>query len=210
LVTLIGIFIGMVITIQFAYGLKAYGALDKVPKLMSLAMIRELGPGFIGLLVGGKIGSGFTPEIASMKVTEQIDAIRALGDDPIGRLLVPRVTAVLSILPFLTLWMVLSSFIGGAFVASLEYHLDPEVFFKLIKLSVKNHEIIHMLIKSLVFGYLIAIIGTANGFRAEYDTESVGEFTTLTVESIFIFVLISDFFLSKFFTIIKLTWFDIL
>jgi len=210
LATIIGVFIGMVITIQFAYGLKSYGALDKVPKLVALAMVRELGPGFIALLVGGKIGSGFAAEIGSMKVSEQIDAMRSLGDDPIRRLLAPRIIAVMLILPFLTIWADLVSFIGGAFVSSIEYNLDPAIFLKVVRGSLKNREIIHSIIKSMVFGYLIAIIGVANGFRTGYGTESVGKSTTDTVQTTFIFILITNFFLSKFFMVVKFKWFDVL
>jgi phospholipid/cholesterol/gamma-HCH transport system permease protein len=210
LATIIGIFIGMVITIQFAYGLKSYGALDKVPQLVALSMVRELGPGFIALLVGGKIGSGFAAEIGSMKVSEQIDAIRSLGDDPIRRLLSPRIIAVVLVLPFLTIWADIVSFIGGAFVSSLEYNLDPTVFLKVVKGSLKNREIIHSVVKSMVFGYLIAIIGTANGFRTGYGTESVGKSTTNTVQITFIFILITNFFLSKLFMVVKLDWLDTL
>jgi len=210
LATVIGLFIGMVITIQFAYGLKSYGALDKVPKLVALAMIRELGPGFIALLVGGKIGSGFAAEIGSMKVSEQIDAMRSLGDDPIRRLLAPRIIAVVFVLPFLTIWADMVSFIGGAFISSIQYNLDPAIFLKVVRGSLKNREVIHSIVKSMVFGYLIAIIGTANGFRTGYGTESVGKSTTSTVQTTFIFILITNFFLSKFFMVVKLDWFDVL
>jgi len=210
LATIIGLFIGMVITIQFAYGLKAYGALDKVPKLVSLAMVRELGPGFIALLVGGKIGSGFAAEIGSMKVSEQIDAIRALGDDPVRRLMAPRIIAVMLVLPFLTIWADIVSFAGGALISSLQYGLDPAIFLKVIRSSLKNREILHSIVKSVIFGYLIAIIGTTNGFRTGYGTESVGKSTTSTVEMTFVFILITNFFLSKFFMVVKFKWLDVL
>jgi len=210
LATIVGLFIGMVITIQFAYGLKSYGALDKVPKLVALAMVRELGPGFIALLVGGKIGSGFAAEIGSMKVGEQIDAMRSLGDDPVRRLISPRIIAVVIILPLLTIWADIVSFIGGAFVTSIEYNLDPAIFLKVAKNSLKNREIIHSIIKSMIFGYLVAIIGTTNGFRTGYGTESVGKSTTSTVQTTFVFILITNFFLSKYFMVVKLTWLDTL
>ncbi len=210
LATIIGLFIGMVITIQFAYGLKSYGALDKVPQLVALAMVRELGPGFIALLVGGKIGSGFAAEIGSMKVSEQIDAMCSLGDDPIKQLISPRVLAVMIVLPFLTIWADIISFLGGAFVAAIEYKLDPAIFLKVVKNSLRNREILHSIVKSMVFGYLIAIIGTVNGFRTGYGTESVGKSTTNTVQITFIFILITNFFLSKLFMVIKLDWLDVL
>ncbi len=115
-----GLSTGMVMTLQFAYGLKQYGAIDQVPKLVAYAMVRELGPVFIALLVGGKIASGFAAELGSMKVTDQIDAIRALGGDPIKKLIVPRVVAVLFALPLLTILADLFSFIGGSLIALIE------------------------------------------------------------------------------------------
>ncbi len=210
LATITGLFIGMVITIQFAYGLKNYGALDKVPALVSLAMVRELGPAFIALLVGGKIGSGFAAELGSMKVTEQIDAIRALGGNPIQQLMIPRILAVILILPLLTIWADIVSILGGSIVSLIEYNIDPATFFKLVRKAVKNREIIHSIIKSIVFAYLIALIGSSKGFNAGYGTKAVGKATTDTVQISFIFILITNFFISKIFMVIKIKWLDIL
>ncbi len=206
--TITGLFIGMVITIQFAYGLKTYGALDKVPMLVSLAMVRELGPGFIALLVGGKIGSGIAAELGSMKVTEQIDAIKSLGGNPIQELVVPRVLAMIIILPLLTIWADIVSVVGGALVSYLEYGIDPGSFLKLVRRSVKNREIIHSIIKSMVFGYLIASIGSIKGFSTGYGTKSVGKSTTETVQTSFVFILIFNFFMSKIFMVYKIKFLD--
>ncbi len=206
--TVIGLFIGMVITLQFAYGLNQYGVVDKVPQLVALAMVRELGPAFIALLVGGKIASGYAAEIGSMKVSEQIDAIMALGGDPVKKLVLPRVLAVILVLPFLTVWADIVAHFGGAFVGLLEYSIDPETFFKVALKSIKNSDVIHSFIKSMIFGYLVAIIGSTNGFKTGYGTESVGLSTTKTVQLSFIFILIFNFLLTKFFMIYKLTFLD--
>ncbi len=207
---IVGAFVGMVITLQFAYGMKQYGVVDQVPQLVALAMVRELGPAFIALLVGGKIASGFAAEISSMKVTDQIDAIRALGGDPVKKLILPRVIAVIFILPLLTISADIIAHLGGALVALLEYGLDPQTFLTVAKKTLKNSDILHSLVKSTVFGYLIAIIGCTNGFRAGYGTESVGKSTTSTVQTLFIFILITNFFLTKLFMIVKLTFFDVI
>ncbi|MBN2694745.1 ABC transporter permease [bacterium] len=210
LALIVGVFVGMVITLQFAYGMKQYGVVDQVPQLVALAMVRELGPAFIALLVGGKIASGFAAEISSMKVTDQIDAIRALGGDPVKKLVLPRVIAIILILPLLTIAADIIAHLGGALVALLEYGLDPETFLKVAQKSLKNSDILHSLVKSIVFGYLVAIIGCTNGFRAGYGTESVGKSTTSTVQTLFVFILITNFFLSKLFMVFKLTFFDII
>ena len=210
LTTIVGLFVGMVITVQFGYGLKTYGMLDKVPALVGYAIIRELGPIFMALLVGGKIASGYAAELGAMKVTEQLDAIKALGGDPVQQLIIPRVLALVFILPLLTVWADIVAIIGGAIISFIEYNMDPFTFFKLIKGSIKNREILHGIMKSMVFGYLVAIVASTKGFNTGYGTKAVGKATTDTVQISFILILIINLFMSKLFTVIKFKWLDIL
>lgn len=203
-----GTSIGMVMTLQFAYGLQKYGVINEVPKLVAYAMVRELGPVFIALLVGGKIASGFAAELGSMKVTEQIDAIRALGGDPVKKLIVPRVVAVLFVLPLLTLLADMFSFLGGSLIAFLEYSIDPYTYMRIVQGTLKNREIVHSILKTLTFAYLIALAGSIKGFTTGYGSKAVGQSTTETVQFAFVFVLISDFFLTKMFMVVKFTFLD--
>lgn len=196
---LTAIFTGMVMASQFAIGLEPFGASLYTGKLVSLGIVRELGPVLTALLVGGRVGAGFTAEIGSMAVTEQIDAIRALGADPVRKLVVPRVLAMVIAMPLLTMLADLVGCFGGAFITTLEVNVTWRFAIEQMLETIDPYDLNHGLLKSIFFGYFIAIIGCWMGMRTYGGTEGVGLATTRTVVFTSVTILVSDFLLTRLF-----------
>ncbi|MBI2897394.1 MAG: ABC transporter permease [Deltaproteobacteria bacterium] len=195
-------FTGMVMSLQFAWGLGRFGAKEYVGRVIGISIARELGPVLTALMVGGRIGSGMAAELGSMAVTEQIDAIRALGADPIKKLVMPRVIASILVLPLLTVVSDLVAFAGAALVAESESGVTAEFFLSTALQSMKVQDFTSGIGKSFVFGYIIAIVGCRYGLVTSGGTESVGNSTTRTVVVTSIFILMADFLLTKLFMIL--------
>lgn len=195
-------FTGMVMCLQFSWGLSRFGAKEFVGRVIGISIARELGPVLTALMVGGRIGSGMAAELGSMAVTEQIDAIRALGADPIKKLVLPRVLASIIILPILTVVADLVAFAGAAVVAAGESGVTMEFFQQSAIQSMRIEDFTSGIGKTLVFGYIIAIVGCRNGMLTTGGTESVGRATTRTVVTTSIFVLAADFLLTKLFMVL--------
>ena len=193
------IFTGLVLALQTTYGLARFGAKAYVGIVVSLSMVRELGPVLTALLVGGRVGSGMTAELGSMKVTEQIDAMRALGANHIKKLVVPRVLSTMIVLPLLTVLADALGILGGLVISQYEFHVDSHLYMSTIWRSLRLADLLSGLGKTVVFGFLIGIIGCYNGLETTGGTEGLGRATTATVVTSAILVLISDFFLTKFF-----------
>jgi phospholipid/cholesterol/gamma-HCH transport system permease protein len=196
---LTAIFTGMVMASQFAIGLQPFGASLYTGKLVSLGIVRELGPVLTALLVGGRVGAGFTAELGSMAVTEQIDAIRALGADPVRKLVVPRVRAMIIAMPLLTLLADLVGCFGGAMITVAEVNVTWRFAIQQMLDTIDPYDLNHGLLKSLFFGYFIAIIGCWMGMRTFGGTEGVGLATTRAVVYTSITILVSDFILTRIF-----------
>ena len=192
-------FTGMVLSLQFAIGLEPFGASLYTGKLVAVGIVRELGPVLTALLVGGRVGSGYTAEIGSMNVPEQVDAIRALGADPIRKLVMPRVFAITLALPLLTMLADLVGCAGGAIITMHEVNVTWRFVYEQMRESIWIVDLLHGLGKSVFFGYLIAIIGCWNGLRTFGGTEGVGLATTKTVVYISVSIFISDFALTRLF-----------
>jgi phospholipid/cholesterol/gamma-HCH transport system permease protein len=200
---LTALFTGAVMAIQFAVGLEPYGASLYTGKLVSLGIVKELGPTLTAVLVGGRVGAGFTAEIGSMNVTEQVDAISALGADPVRKLVVPRVLACLVMLPLLTLLADFVGLFGGMLVTMDEVGITWRFYVDQVIDTIDVGDLMHGLSKSLFFGYFISIIGCYVGLNTRGGTEGVGQATTRTVVAISITVLVSNFMLTKlFFTLV--------
>lgn len=195
---LTAVFTGMVMAMQFAIGLEPFGASMYTGKLVSLGIIRELGPVLTALLVGGRVGAGFTAELGTMAVTEQIDAIRCLGASPIRKLVMPRVVAMTFIMPLLTLLADVIGCCGGALITILQVGVTPSFAFTQMIDTVSPTDLIHGLIKSVFFGYFIAILSCWVGMSARGGAESVGKATTSTVVYTSVTILIADFVLTRF------------
>ena len=193
------LFVGMVMTVQFAFGLERFGATDYVGRVVGLSITRELAPSLTALVVGARIGSGMAAELGSMAVTEQIDAIRALGADPIKKLVVPRLVACVILIPVLALFADVIGFAGAMVVARLQFGTPMQFFFRTALESVRMQDFLSGVGKAPFFGVAIAIIGCYNGMTTRGGTESVGQSTTRTVVAAAIAVLVTDFILTKLF-----------
>jgi len=196
---LTAIFAGLVITLQFAFFMSRFGVLHTVGKVVVLTLFRELGPVLTALTVGARVGSGITAELGSMKVTEQLDAIRALGADPIKKLVTPRVLACLFIFPVLTTLADVVGLVAGAWIANAEYGLSYKEFYRSIVVTATILDFTSGIGKSVVFGGIIGVVGCYKGFNVAGGTEGVGKATTETVAILAVAVCLSDFFLTKLF-----------
>lgn len=194
---LTALFTGAVMALQFGYGLERFGASNYVGKLISVGFVMELGPVLTALLVGGRVGAGITAELGSMKVTEQIDAIRALGADPIKKLVVPRVIACIIAMPILAMMADVVGIIGGMLVSVAEQGLTIPFYTNQVITTVRIGQVVHGLIKATFFGYFFGIIGCYQGLQTRGGTEGVGRYTTETVVMTSITILVGDFVLGK-------------
>ena len=190
---------GMVLALQTAYSLASFGGKLFVGRVVALSLVRELGPVLTALMVGGRVGSGITAELGSMTVTEQVDALRSMAISPTRRLVVPRVLATVFMMPVLTALADVLGILGGLGIAVVELGMTAQDYLTSIWNQLQISDIMSGLGKTFFFGFLIAIIGCANGLRVEGGAASVGQATTRTVVLASISVLISDFFLTKLF-----------
>jgi phospholipid/cholesterol/gamma-HCH transport system permease protein len=190
---------GAVLALQFGFGLAKFGAKDYVGPVVAISLLRELAPVLIALIVGGRIGSGMAAELGSMKVGEQIDAIRALGADPIRKLIVPRLAASILVIPLLTVFADVVGVFFAGMLSNSQFDVAPLYFYQSVLDSLDLTDFFSGIAKSLVFGFLVAVIGCYQGFNTQGGTQGVGLSTTGTVELISISVLLSDFFLTKLF-----------
>ena len=193
------VFSGLVLALQTAYGLSRFGAKAYVGIVVSLSIVRELGPVLTALLVGGRVGSGITAELGSMKVTEQIDAMRAMGANPIKKLVVPRVMSAMLVLPLLTVMADILGMLGGMLISRYEFQVDYQLYYNTVTRNLAVADIVSGLGKTVVFGFIIAIVGCYRGLETVGGTEGIGRATTAAVVTSAIAVIISDFFLTKFF-----------
>ena len=188
--------------VQLAYGFAYFGAKGVVGPIVTLAFVRELGPVLASLLVGGRVGSGITAEIGSMKVTEQIDAIRTLGADPIKKLVVPRFVAATISFPFLAIIADLAGILGAMIMADIELGVKPRLFISSIEGFVGLSDFFSGILKTVFFGLIVAIIGCYIGMTTEGGTQGVGRATTSTVVISMMLIIIGDFVLTKLFLIL--------
>lgn len=193
------IFTGMVLALQTAYSLPSLGIKYYIGSVVSKSLVRELGPVLTALIVGGRIGSGMTAEIGTMKVTEQIDALRSMAADPVKKLVAPKLIATLVMLPALTIIGDALGILGGLIVATFTLNLTPGLYLNDVFDSLTLADVASGVGKSFFFGYFIAIVGCYNGLNTTGGADGVGRATTNTVVVAAILVLISDFFLTKLF-----------
>ncbi|GBD38199.1 putative phospholipid ABC transporter permease protein MlaE [bacterium HR37] len=202
IVVLSAMAIGMVMVVQLAYGFGRFGAKGLVGPVVSLAIVRELGPVLASLLVGGRVGAGITAEIGSMKVTEQIDAIRALGADPIKKLVVPRFIAAVVSFPLLTLIADLAGILGAMIMANVELDITPRLFISSIVGWIIVSDIFSGILKTVFFGLIVSTLGCYIGLNTEGGTQGVGKATTFTVVISLVLIIIGDFILTKLFLVL--------
>jgi phospholipid/cholesterol/gamma-HCH transport system permease protein len=190
---------GGVLALQTAYSLAAFGGKLFIGRVVSLSLVRELGPVLTALMVGGRVGSGITAELGSMTVTEQVDALRAMAVSPVRKLVVPRILSTTMMMPILTALADVLGILGGLLVAVVELRMTAQDYLSSIWNTLQISDIMSGLGKTFFFGLEIAAIGCYNGLNVEGGATSVGVATTRTVVIASICVLVSDFFLTKLF-----------
>ncbi len=197
IVILTGTFTGMVFALQSYIGFKRVGGEQFIGTIVALGMIRELGPVLTGLMVTGRAGSAIAAEIGSMRITEQIDALKTLLVNPFQYLVVPRILASIIIMPLLALFCMICGIFGGYFVCVHVLELSPEDYTSGIKNYVEMHDIWGGLIKSSAFGLILSWVGSYKGYTTSGGARGVGESTTKSVVIASILILIFNFFLTK-------------
>ena len=197
IVVLTAIFSSMVMTVQFAVQMARFGVKESVGNVVSLSLVRELGPVLTALMVGGRMGAGITAELGSMNVTEQIDAIRSMGADPVKELVLPRVLAGVIALPLLTALADVLGVLGAMGIAQLDLDVNSSLFFNSVVRVVSLGDLLGGLSKTVVFGALITLIACHQGLLTRGGTEGVGRATTRTVVITSITTLIADFVLTE-------------
>lgn len=195
--------IGMVMALQFGLGLEKFGGKLYVPKLVAATILREIGPMFTSLMLAARVGAGMASEIGSMVVTQQIDAIRALGTSPIRRIVIPRVLACLIALPILVSFSNIIGNAGGMLVAATELGLDPGFYFIKILSTASMEDYLSGFGKTFFFAMFISIPACYLGLNVKNGAKEVGIATTQAVVVASILILIGDYFLSKIFWMIS-------
>jgi phospholipid/cholesterol/gamma-HCH transport system permease protein len=203
IVTVTSVFIGMVMTIQFAFGLRRFGGLEYIPRVVVLSFCRELAPTLTAIIVGGRIGSGMAAEVGAMNVTEQIDAIRALGADPAKKLVLPRMLAAIIVMPLLGVYALALGVAGAVFICAVQFGIAPTFFISSALEATRISDFVVGVAKTPFFGYIIAVVGCHFGLRTTGGTEGVGTSTTRTVVAVSIAILIADFLLTKLFIVFQ-------
>ena len=193
------IFTGMVLALQTAYSLPAIGVKYYLGAVVAKSLVRELGPVLTALIVGGRIGAGMTAELGTMKVTEQIDALRSMAADPVKKLVAPKLIATLIMLPALTIIGDLLGILGGLVISVAQLNVTPGFYINDVIEALTISDVASGVGKSFFFAYFITIIGCYNGLHAGGGADGVGRATTDTVVLASIMVLVSDFFLTKLF-----------
>lgn len=194
---------GMVMSLQYGLGLEKFGGKPYVPRLVASTILREMGPVFTSLMLAARVGAGMASEIGSMVVTQQIDAIRALGTSPIKRIVIPRVLACLIVLPLLVSIANLVGNFGGLVVGSAELSLDAQFYYRRVLETSNLKDYIAGFGKTFFFAIFIAMPACYFGLNVKNGTKEVGIATTKAVVTASLLILVGDFFLSKLFWVIE-------
>lgn len=206
LIIITAISIGMVMTLQFGIGLEKFGGQPYVPKIVSLSILREMGPVFTSLMIAARVGAGIASEVGSMVVTQQVDAMRALGTSPMQKIVIPRVLATLLTLPILATLANLVGVTGAMIVGVTELKLNAEFFILKVLTTIRLSDYITGFGKTVVFSLIISLIACYYGLNVKEGTKEVGIVTTRSVVTTSILILVGDFFLTKFFWVLE-QWF---
>ena len=197
IVILSGFFTGCVLALQSATALQEFGSVSLTGTLVALSMVKELGPVLTGLMVSGRNASGMASELGSMKVTEQIDAMRALGTDPLRKLVTPRVIATIFMLFFLTIISDAVGISGGALISVTILGLHLNSYLHTSYQSLQYGDVVQGLVKPLFSGFIISTVGCYFGMNTKGGTQGVGRATTQAVVYSSVFIIVVDFLVSR-------------
>jgi phospholipid/cholesterol/gamma-HCH transport system permease protein len=198
IIVLTGFSAGLALALQTNIGFSRFGIEEFIGTVVALGMTRELGPVLTGIMVTGRAGSAMAAEIGTMRITEQIDALRTLCINPFQYLIVPRIVASVIILPFLTLFSMFFGVVGGYLFCVYTIEINPESYISGIQQFVEMSDISGGLIKASFFGLIMAWVGTYNGYRTSGGARGVGTATTRSVVLSSILILVANYFLSSF------------
>jgi phospholipid/cholesterol/gamma-HCH transport system permease protein len=190
-------FTGMVVALQSSATLDVFGARAYVGRLVCLSMVRELGPVLTALMVTGRVGSGMAAEIGSMVVTQQVDALRVLGSDPLRKLVAPRLAAAVIMVPVLTVIANALGLFGAGLLSVFSLKLQWQYYWRSVFGALAMNDVVMGISKPVVFGFILASVGCFNGLRTRGGTQGVGEATTQSVVAASILILAVDFFMTK-------------
>ena len=196
-VLLTGLFTGAALASQSGLTLDQFGARPVVGRLVSASMVKELGPVLTALMLAGRVGSGIAAELGSMVVTDQINALRALGTDPIRKLVVPRMLAGLCMAPILTIISDFVGIFGGWLVSRFQLQVSSELYWSSVTDALYTQDLYQGLLKPLVFGFVIVTIACHVGLRTKGGTQGVGKSTTVAVVAGSVAVIAADFFVTQ-------------
>ena len=202
IVALITFLVGLTVAFQSAYQLRQFGAAIYVADLTAVGMVREMGPLMTAILVAGRSGSSIAAEIATMQVSEEIDALKVMGVDPIGFLAVPRLLALVAVMPLLVALADIVGIMGGFIVGVFYLDLTPVVFMRAVRNALVPFDVISGIIKSIAFAYGIGLIGLFYGLRVRGGASEVGRTTTASVVAGIFYIIIADCVFSVIFYIV--------
>ncbi len=195
-VTVFGVFVGLILVLYSGNQLRRFGQ-QKYVGLSGLAIVWEFGPVFTAFILAGRIGSAYAAEIGTMKVSEEIDALRAMGVRPTAYLAAPRLLSCSLLTPTLVAYADFCALVGGAFMAWVYVRVAPNQFFRLFFQHLTLSEMSRSLVKATAFGAIIAITGCYHGFKTTGGAEGVGRSTTASVVHSLLAILVADYLISK-------------
>jgi len=199
LVFLVSLFTGMILALQTAYMMKRLGSEIYIANIIFVSLVRELGPVLISLIIAGRMGAAITAEIGTMKITEQIDALKSLAVNPIKFLVVPRFLSLLFILPLLVIYGYLVGILGGFFICVYRLGIGPRLYLDMGFGALSLKDIFSGLIKSVFFAMIIALVSCFEGLKVEGGAEGVGRATTQSVVITFMLIIAFDCLFSALF-----------
>lgn len=195
-VTVFGIFVGLILALYTGNQLRRFGQ-ERYVGLSGLAIVWEFGPVFTAFILAGRIGSAYAAEIGTMKVSDEIDALRAMGVQPTAYLASPRLLSCAALTPALVTYADFCALVGGAFMAWVYVRVAPNQFFQLFFQHLTLSEMLRSMIKATVFGAIIAIVGCYHGFKTRGGAEGVGRSTTASVVHSLLAIVVADYLISK-------------
>jgi phospholipid/cholesterol/gamma-HCH transport system permease protein len=199
IVSILSFFIGSVLALQAGYSMQNFGAKEFIGSLVGLSLARELGPVMVAILVAGRVGSAITAELASMKVYQEVDALETMNIPPARMLVMPRLAAVLFMMPVLTIIANLVGWFGGALVAKYTsfISLDPETYFAALRRYMDFKDVLNGLIKAEVFGFVVVLVCCDIGLNTRGGPREIGASVTRAVVVSLILILVLDYFVTK-------------
>lgn len=198
IVLLVGFFTGAVLALQSYRSLENFGEVGILGQMVGLSVVLELGPVLTAVVVAGRNSSGIASELGSMLVSEQIDALRAMGTDPLRKLVVPRLVATLIMVPLLTILSDFIALLGGYFIALTIAHLTSDQYWSSFYQNLNYHDLTQGLIKPVMFALVVALVGCYFGLNTTGGTEGVGRSTTQAVVVAIVLIIVLDFMITQF------------